>query len=1061
MVTLSFGNEIVDASNVDSYDDRYWLDTQMIAPSDGEIRAFRLFAKRLSPIQLVVYRPWGDSFAVIGKSAVETPKGIGRNEFILGTPLPVKAGDLVGFYTPKDGAIPFPDTGADIVPGRGRRILLTPRGGHETQFTETSERQYSLQVILEATRAQVSATSPGVVPVHEVGGGDVAAFVGAIDRTRDTDGQVAGILRYSEAILADSPAGYWKLNERGGSVAHDISGNGRNGIYHGNVKYAEKGAFAEGDAIMFDGKTSFVEISTGTWGGAKELTVEAWANCCEATSDIQSVVAALGQEWVHIQLYSAGNNVVYTDGGHLLLPILPYTPLNTWRHIALVVRDGAAKLYIDGELVGASAQVNFSKIHPTSTIRIGAGYGGGRFFHGSIDEVAIYNHALSPDRIKERVRIAREINETAKRGAAPRQQCAFLRFDGKSWVEVTDPFENPKAFTISFWARPTVLDGGWHAIMGEHWNSARLWMDPSGQLHYHAYSVKRDEMFDGSLPGFFEKDKWVHIAWVKRDEKYEFYKNGQLVIEKPAPIEIQRTKDLYTIGRIDNFWIGDLAEVRFWNVALHPAEVAAEMSRIPRGDDLRLSRYYPFNENDGSIAFDRTGQVDGKIVGGTWKREKTPFILEPDHGDIAIKGAPERKMAPSKKDYYKITTPEQLREHLQHAISLELSTIPPYLYAAYSIKDPKSRASALILGVAFEEMLHMVIACNLLNAIGGSPKMTGPFAPVYPTFIPYHATGGPFIQLQRASRDLMANTFMQIEQPGVGRPLHEMEDGAAFETIGQFYESIADGFRHCDEHHRLFIGDMARQQKAAYFGGGGGKIIPVTDLDSALRAIEEIVAQGEGTKGAYQGYGSDATEGPPPVGSFGQDRKSRELAHYFKFAALATGEVEIPETWPMETNFRTSHFGLSKEKKWARDLSDLCNACYVYMLKTMEHALNRPASDAAFFSSSFPLMRSVVTPLGRLLAQTPLRRNNVVEDMEFDKDAAEKIAPILVTAGPSFEYVEWSYEQIVETCSALLEPGVCPDDEETAEGYKDTFMTTLARVLTALEGVERIHDGNT
>lgn len=220
-----------------------------------------------------------------------------------------------------------------------------------------------------------------------------------------------------------------------------------------------------------------------------------------------------------------------------------------------------------------------------------------------------------------------------------------------------------------------------------------------------------------------------------------------------------------------------------------------------------------------------------------------------------------------------------------------------------------------------------------------------------------------------------------------------------------------------------------------------------------------IVEQGEGTSGAYQGYGSDALEGPPPVGSFGQDRRSRELAHYFKFAALATGEVEIPETWPMETNFRTSHFGLGPDKKWARDLSDLCNACYVYMLRTMEHALNRPASDGGFFSSSFPLMRSVVTPLGRLLAQTPLRRNNVIDDMQFDPGASEKIAPILVTAGPSFEYVEWSYEKIVEVCSALMEPGVCPSDDETYDGYKKIFLETLARVLTALEQVERIHEG--
>lgn len=946
--------------------------------------------------------------------------------------------------------------------GTGTTILdRTGRGLHGTLHGTTWQQVTDLVYEAPPRRPGSGVDKPGSTGAS---GGDTATLTSALERARGEEGQLAGMLRYNEAVLADSPIGYWKLNERSGNVANDISGNKRHGTYHGGVTLANKGAFAEGDAVVFDGKTGYVEITGATWGGGKEITIEAWVKTDQQTADFQAVVSALGQEFVHLQLHSAGNIGVYTDVGYTLLPILTQAPLGVWRHLALVAGGGNVKLYVDGELT-SSVPASFSIVRPTNTLRIGGGYAGGRFFSGAIDEVAIYSYALPADRIKERVRIVRQINEIAQRAESPRQQRSFLRLDGKGYVEVKDPFENTKAFTISLWARPTVLDeGGWHGLLGKQGDAYRkpsLWVSPNkAGLHYDSFGTN-GQRFAETLENFFEKNKWVHLTWVKRGDKYEFYRDGKLFAERPAPAEIYRADTSYWIGRVDNFFIGDLAEVRFWNVALHPAEVAAERSRVPRGDDLRLAYYWPLNEGEGTVAFDRTGQDDGKIVSAAWKREQTPFALAPDYGDVAILGAPPpaRHMEPQKKEYFKITTVEQLREQLQHAITLELSTIPVYLYAAYSIKDPTSRASALILGVAFEEMLHMLLACNLMNAIGGSPKMTGPFAPVYPTFIPYHATGGPFIQLQRASRDLMANTFMQIEQPGVGRPLDEMEHGEEFETIGQFYEAIADGFRYCDEHHRLFIGDMARQQKAAYFGGGGGRIVTVTDLDSALKAIGMIVEQGEGTSGAYQGYGSDALEGPPPVGSFGQDRRSRELAHYFKFAAMATGEVEIPETWPMETNFRTSHFGLGEDKKWARDLSDLCNACYVYMLRTMEHALNRPASDGGFFSSSFPLMRSVVTPLGRLLAQTPLRRNNVIDDMQFDPSASEKIRPILVTAGPSFEYIEWSYEKIVETCSALMEPGVCPDDEETYDGYKKVFLETLARVLTGLEQVERIHEG--
>ena len=66
-----------------------------------------------------------------------------------------------------------------------------------------------------------------------------------------------------------------------------------------------------------------------------------------------------------------------------------------------------------------------------------------------------------------------------------------------------------------------------------------------------------------------------------------------------------------------------------------------------------------------------------------------------------------------------------LAESLQTAVELEMSTIPPYLYAAWSIdagRDP-SDVRDVIVGIAKEEMLHMGIACNLLASIGGQPKI--------------------------------------------------------------------------------------------------------------------------------------------------------------------------------------------------------------------------------------------------------------------------------------------------------------------------------------------------
>src|SRR5262252_6754093 len=75
---------------------------------------------------------------------------------------------------------------------------------------------------------------------------------------------------------------------------------------------------------------------------------------------------------------------------------------------------------------------------------------------------------------------------------------------------------------------------------------------------------------------------------------------------------------------------------------------------------------------------------------------------------------------------------------LQAAIELEHATIPPYLYALYSLMPGiNSAAAGIIESVVTEEMLHLTLAANILNAIGGSPVLDSPaFIPHYPSPLP-------------------------------------------------------------------------------------------------------------------------------------------------------------------------------------------------------------------------------------------------------------------------------------------------------------------------------------
>src|SRR4051794_32684701 len=239
-----------------------------------------------------------------------------------------------------------------------------------------------------------------------------------------------------------------------------------------------------------------------------------------------------------------------------------------------------------------------------------------------------------------------------------------------------------------------------------------------------------------------------------------------------------------------------------------------------------------------------------------------------------------------------IETLERLREHLQTAIEIEHATLPPYLCALYSIRAGANlEAVEVIESVALEEMLHLTLAANLLNAVGGTPVLDDPrLLPGHPVSLP-HSDGSLAISLRPFSR-VAIESFMAIERPGAaGAPPEEDR----WETIGQFYAAIGHALEDLAirlGQTELFCGDPARQVSDALYYGGAGRIVAVTDLDSARAALAEIVEQGEGLD-----HGS-ILDGDRDMCHPGR----KELAHYFRFQELALGRRyrrgDTPATGP-------------------------------------------------------------------------------------------------------------------------------------------------------------------
>jgi hypothetical protein len=231
----------------------------------------------------------------------------------------------------------------------------------------------------------------------------------------------------------------------------------------------------------------------------------------------------------------------------------------------------------------------------------------------------------------------------------------------------------------------------------------------------------------------------------------------------------------------------------------------------------------------------------------------------------------------------RIETIESLRAHLQIAIQLEHATIPAYLCGLYTIRDgTNAEAARVIHGVVMEEMLHMALAANVLNAIGGAPSVNHPkFVPSYPAKLP-NSDGHLDIHLAKFSRDTV-KTFQAIERPA----RHDARAQAdRYHTIGQFYKAITEGLERFCRKDQHFTGDPARQVGPEAYYGGGGALVRVTGLDSALAALRVIVEEGEGLPHSIWESKRKFTRAP------------RELAHYFRVTELLAGRYFAPHDNP-------------------------------------------------------------------------------------------------------------------------------------------------------------------
>ncbi len=357
-----------------------------------------------------------------------------------------------------------------------------------------------------------------------------------------------------------------------------------------------------------------------------------------------------------------------------------------------------------------------------------------------------------------------------------------------------------------------------------------------------------------------------------------------------------------------------------------------------------------------------------------------------------------------------ITTVAELRDHLYHAIQVEFSTIPLYLYPAYSIRTQgysqwSAGMSALrtIRSVVIEEMLHLCLARNLLVAVGGGDMVRfydPAMVPTYPSDMLHRQPRLP-LNLARCTKGLMRDTFMPLELPAAD---HAPPQGGEYNTLGQFYAAIRLGFERLDResHDELWAGNQPELQYLSGYWNqdGGGSPLVVCDLGSARQAIDTIVEQGEGSSA-----GDDEVPLDPSKPQLGES----ELSHYAKFRAIAEGIDQIGATWPVPTDPRPEMF-----EDPVQELALLFDAAYSYTLCLVDalYGASRADSVAGERSRRYHLERTFIGAMGGLLY--PIADLLVRQPIGQGRHAA-----------PTFGYFPFATDrpkkdQLVERCAATV-----------------------------------------
>lgn len=204
--------------------------------------------------------------------------------------------------------------------------------------------------------------------------------------------------------------GYWSMDEIVAGVVPDLSGNGNNGTLQGDAYLEDAGI---GSALSLDGDGDYLDCGVNSALNFRAaLTIEAWINV-EVSPAANKAVGIVTRSWrtpwgLRTDQWSGDKlcfSSTYEGEGFWGAPYSSTRMAGAWHHVAVTWASSTGKLifYVNGvemKVEDTGLGKTFEDDYDAEPLKIGCILSG-NFFIGQIDEVVIYSHAVTADKIND------------------------------------------------------------------------------------------------------------------------------------------------------------------------------------------------------------------------------------------------------------------------------------------------------------------------------------------------------------------------------------------------------------------------------------------------------------------------------------------------------------------------------------------------------------------------------------------------------------------------------------------------------------------------------------